>query len=39
LTGITDANQRMSRRIALDVQNYLMNFETVLLNETDYDFT
>lgn len=39
LTGITDANQRMSRRIALDIQNYLMNFETVLLNETDYDFT
>lgn len=29
----------MARRIALDIQNYLMNFETVLLNETDYDFT
>ena len=34
-----DENQKISRRIALDIQNYLMNFETVLLNETDYDFT
>jgi len=32
-------NERMAKRIALDIQNYLMNFETVLLNETDYDFT
>lgn len=24
--------------IAKDLQNYVMNFETVLLNENDYDF-
>ena len=27
------------RELALDIQNYMMNFETVLLNEGSYDFS